>query len=500
MTEMEWAPQFESWLNGVKRVLSNQGGQAVAAKVQDLLERVRTGQDEVYVVFCGLFSAGKSSLLNHLAGASTLATGAIPTTSEVAQVVLQDSGGRVVLMDTPGVDSTDESHQAATEGALHQADVVAVVMDYQHVESEANLELARSFSEQGKRLIVIVNQIDKHVDFELSFSEFQARIEQTLGDWGIVYERLFYTSAEHSAYNQVESLAQWLQRLPETASVDRQRNIKATVQGLISEHVDELLADRLHDVENEVLAKTGILPFHPEEAREFHHQRKLARDELQEDIEGAKKEVQQTQQVVREEFVRSVELAQVCPYETTEKGRLYIESLQPGFKMGWWRAGERTKQEQEARLAAFVTDLADRTDKFLVLPLTNTLHQFIQKTSWARPEWQGDVDRVGCEVTPNLCKSLVHQGALISSQYPYQYVKDVVAAIKRQVLSSLTAILDTWFTAALQVKTQELQEKISECQELEDEMTALERWLTLLNERKERIASLEAVSEQGVKA
>ncbi|MDQ7863141.1 dynamin family protein [Peribacillus frigoritolerans] len=42
------------------------------------------------------------------------------------------------IMDTPGIDSTDDAHRVSTESALHLADVVFYVMDYNHVQSEVN--------------------------------------------------------------------------------------------------------------------------------------------------------------------------------------------------------------------------------------------------------------------------------------------------------------------------------------------------------------------------
>ena len=496
---MEWTVHFQCSLKNVQKVLAEQGGLESARKVEDLLVRFRTGQDKTYVVFCGLFSAGKSSLLNRLSAEARLATGAVPTTSGIAEVTLKESAGQIVLMDTPGVDSTDESHQAATEGALHQADVVAVVMDYQHVESDANLELARSFSEQGSRLWLIVNQIDKHVDWELPFSEFQMRIEQTFADWDIHYEQLFYTSSEDCDYNQIDSLAQSLQGLTEGSAEDLEHSIQVRVHELIADHVEQLLSLRREAVENNVLAKIGMLPFNREEAEQLYRNREEKQLALKQQVQSELAEFDKAQRIVREEFVRSVELAQVAPYETTEKGRLYIESLQPGFKVGWWRAGERTAQEQEARLTQFVQDLAQRTDKFLVLPLTNQLQQFVQKTPWAEAEWQSDVSTVKCEVTPALCKGVVRQGALVSNQYPYQYVKDVVAALKRQVFGSLTNVLDKWFESAVEHKEQELHERYAEMAQLEEELASLREWFEFQEERSARIREIAADAAEEVR-
>ena len=490
MLETQWPLQTETWLQGVRNTLAEQGDESTAAKVGDLLERVRSPHSQVFVAFCGLFSAGKSSLLNRLTGTGELATGAVPTTAVIAEVNLQDGEKSVVLIDTPGVDSTDETHQAATEGALHRADVIVVVMDYQHVESDANLELARSFSEQGKRLILVVNQVDKHVDWELPFVEFQARIERTLEDWGIAYERLFYTSVDASLYNEVDSLVDWLLALPDSASGDSEQNVRQRVRELVVDHVERRLSTRRHEVEDTLLTTVGLVPFHRDEALSLLHDCQQQADAVSGQIEAELALLRQSQQTTREELVRSVELAQISPYETTERGRLYIESLRPGFKVGWWRAEERTKQEQEVRLAAFVRDLTERADKFLTLPLGNQLRHFVSHMEWAKPEWQQATHQVAAVVSADLCRKTVHQGALVSNQYPYQYVKDVVAAVKRQVYTKLTELLDVWFAEATETKKAQLHDRIVQQRRVLDEIQAIKAWLVFMDERSHQVDSL----------
>ena len=48
-------------------------------------------------------------------------------------------------MDTPGVDSTDDAHRISTESALHLADIVFYVMDYNHVQSELIFNLQSNY-------------------------------------------------------------------------------------------------------------------------------------------------------------------------------------------------------------------------------------------------------------------------------------------------------------------------------------------------------------------
>ena len=144
------------------------------------LEKLKAGKS--VIAFSGHFSAGKSSLINTLCGAQILASGPIPTSAnlvmiehaqqEMAEASVQYKNGdneviptqvgfqldthvgdngfiaridelskngsevdrihihlpvplladQLILMDTPGVDSTDDAHRMSTESALHLAD------------------------------------------------------------------------------------------------------------------------------------------------------------------------------------------------------------------------------------------------------------------------------------------------------------------------------------------------------------------------------------------
>ena len=77
------------------------------------------------------------------------------------------------MLDTPGIDSTDDAHHQSTESALHLADVVFYVMDYNHVQSEVNLAFTKKMKEWGKPLYLVVNMIDKHKEWELPFEQYQ---------------------------------------------------------------------------------------------------------------------------------------------------------------------------------------------------------------------------------------------------------------------------------------------------------------------------------------
>lgn len=91
----------------------------------------------------------------------------------------------VTVMDTPGVDSTDDAHAMSTESALHIADVVFYTMDYNHVQSELNFQFTKQLMKYNPNVYLIVNQIDKHKDYELSFEDFKQSVHQSFAAWGV---------------------------------------------------------------------------------------------------------------------------------------------------------------------------------------------------------------------------------------------------------------------------------------------------------------------------
>ena len=151
---------------------AGEGDAASERKVRQLAEKLVRG--EFGVAFCGHFSAGKSRMINRLLGAMLLPSSPIPTSAnlvyvrhgeEYAEARFREGKPRrylapydydlvksfcrdgtaiesieistaaaalpagVVLMDTPGIDSTDAAHRLATEEAIHLADLIFYVMD-----------------------------------------------------------------------------------------------------------------------------------------------------------------------------------------------------------------------------------------------------------------------------------------------------------------------------------------------------------------------------------
>ncbi|MDQ0189967.1 dynamin family protein [Alicyclobacillus cycloheptanicus] len=489
--------QTEAYVRFVQGRIAHAGDAETARRIGELADRLASGSAAVSVAFCGLFSAGKSSLLNALTQTEALATGAVPTTAEIAELVMPNTHDSVILLDTPGVDSTDPAHQAATEAALHRADVIVLVMDYQHVEAESNLELARSFCEQRKRLVLVVNQVDKHLDWELPFAEFQDRVLRTLDTWDITPERIFYTATLPCEHNELDALKAYLTSLPEDGSTSIAQRVLDALRDLVEQHVDRQMAERQTLLEQALTALVGIVPYDREEAERLRARLVTECDERRETLEAAASAWAAERDRVREALLRSIELAQISPYDTTERGRLFIESLRPDFRPGgWFRAKQRAEEEQARRLRAFVDDLSDHVQKYLVWPLQASLRELVKEADWTDEAWLGEIDMLTANVTEEDCRRLVKSGALVSDQYPYQYVKDVVAAVKRNFSGRLADLLDHWFERAQAQMEAGQAPARQEIEGLQAQIEQISAWIDLQAERERQVANILSMEEE----
>lgn len=154
----------------------------------DGLEEDRIGQirDALFhadhpflLVLVGPFSAGKSSLINALVGQpNLLPVGPTPTTDKIVMLRHADQTQRVrvgetetvfspspllqkvSIVDTPGLESVFQQHEAVTRKFLHRADAVLLVMLATQAMTARNLEYLRILREYGKTVIIVINQID----------------------------------------------------------------------------------------------------------------------------------------------------------------------------------------------------------------------------------------------------------------------------------------------------------------------------------------------------
>lgn len=149
------------------------------------------------MVFVGPFSSGKSSIINALMGkADLLHSGVTPTTDRIAILrwgeepdkATSGSGvesvfypspllKKVSFVDTPGLESVFKEHEETTRRFLHRSDVVLLVMLATQAMTARNLDYLQTLKEYGKKVIIVINQVDLLSDDELETVHEYVRTE-----------------------------------------------------------------------------------------------------------------------------------------------------------------------------------------------------------------------------------------------------------------------------------------------------------------------------------
>lgn len=147
--------------------------------------KLAANDEGLRIAACGVYNAGKSSLLNVLAnqfgdGSETFKTGPVRETSEVSELRLPD----VTLIDMPGIDGARNDDEAAWEGVLGGDCYLYVhrLISTEFEQSElAFLNLLRK-KVQGldQRLVLVISQIDEVADRD-EICRRQDSIKETFG-------------------------------------------------------------------------------------------------------------------------------------------------------------------------------------------------------------------------------------------------------------------------------------------------------------------------------
>ncbi|GIP25704.1 GTPase [Paenibacillus sp. J23TS9] len=493
----------------------------------DLLNKATAG--EMTIAFCGHFSAGKSSLINSLCGKKVLPSSPVPTSANVVSIrngephaliypaqatelssqevkpqeVSLDElytyctnggsyssvevwdhipllGGRGVLMDTPGVDSTDDSHQKATHSALHLADTVLYVMDYNHVQSENNLAFAKSLSDWGKPLYLVVNQIDKHRERELSFESYRAEVEAAFKRWQVNYESLLFTTLKEPdhPYNQWKQIQELIAELIEKREPILNYSLDCSSRHIIEQHVKQY-ADSLEDTKQQLLDEMGG----EEQAAK-----------LEAEITGYRKELEHLKelpQTERESIRKQVDVlldnANITPAELRDTAKLFLESRKNGFKKGLLFAGAKTEQEKQERLRKFAEELREQSASQVVWHLLELMKRW-GKNLWTE-ERQKSLEESMPEISEAMLESSVKPDAVLSGEYVLNYCRMLSADIKSVYRRAfMNAAEDVLADVASSAKEQQ-QRVVAALNGLLEQSAAMSRYVQLERDIAERAAA-----------
>jgi tRNA modification GTPase len=237
----------------------------VRAELTDLLREAQRGlrlNDGLRVAIIGRPNAGKSSLLNALAGSDRAIVNAIAgTTRDVLRENLSLDGIALELADTAGLRETDDEVEREgvrrAHGELARADVALLVTDAAHAQNDLSL-LAELPSNVEK--LVLINKIDLEHEFEHASARHASRD-------GVIW---LWASAKTGA--GLDALREHLKQLAGAGSGEgafsaRRRHVQALQQVsvyldqaahmLASLHAGELAAEELRHAQHALGEITG---------------------------------------------------------------------------------------------------------------------------------------------------------------------------------------------------------------------------------------------------
>lgn len=449
-----------------------------AEKVRQLAGKLRDG--EFAVAFCGHFSAGKSTMINRLIGEKLLPSSPIPTSANLVKVKAGDeyakvwfkngkprlylapydyamvknyckdgdqiqsieishSGSklppRTVILDTPGIDSVDAAHRTATESAIHLADLVFYVMDYNHVQSELNFLFTKELADAGKEVYLVVNQVDKHNEQELPFDAFKDGAIEAFAAWGVKPADVFYTSLKDAGhpYDEFLRLQSFLARKLEARDSLLQQSIARSLRKILNDHlsaVEDAQEEQLRP-HREILAE--ITPDAQAELEETYGNLLAKSREIREGGEAAERAFDL-------EVDQIMDNAYLMPFQTRALAKAFLEACQPNFKVGWLPGKKKTLAERAARRDALYRDVCEKAKSQLTWHLRDFLLRFAEARQAADTALYAKVQDFSLHVPSEILEKAVKEGARMSGEYVLNYTDSVTNEIKRLTKAALAGL------------------------------------------------------------
>lgn len=421
------------------------------------------------IAFAGHFSAGKSRLINSFLGDNILPSSPIPTSANLVKVYKGEDYARVFfskgkprkylapydyelvksycrdgdavscielsysnlhipegveIMDTPGIDSADDAHRMVTEDAIHLADIIFYVMDYNHVQSELNFSFTRDLTKAGKEVYLVINQIDKHREKELSFDTFKNSVYKAFEGWGVKAKGVYFISAKYpdAAHNQYEELMALL----EDKIAHRNDNLEASIYASLNRIITEYIKATERDFDLQKKEAGAILEGMAAEKLQLMRNEydSLSREQsiLNENWE----------ETYKAGIAKILDNAYLMPTSTRDLARDYLEACQPSFKVGFFGRGKKTKAELERRKQVFFEDASEKAKTQIEWHLKTFLLDFVRQHNVNNKELQDKIQSMEILPPEELLTEAMRSGAKLTQDgsYVMNYTLNFAEGIK----------------------------------------------------------------------
>jgi GTPase Era involved in 16S rRNA processing len=477
-----------SSLQHIQSYMAEQGDLIHANKIGQLLEKLQ--RDKLVIAMCGHFSAGKSSIINAMCGANVLPSGPIPTS---ANLIMIESGtpeaivkyrtgqaglhrevtvpveridtyskngmevesidirypipllsDRLVFMDTPGVDSTDDAHRISTESALHLADVIFYVTDYNHVQSEVNFTFVKRLKDWGKPVYLIINQVDKHHEQELAFTTFKENVKNAFSEWGIQAEGYLFISVKQPDNTNSDwfKLLELCELIKQQADVILQASLILTGIYLVKEHVSYLYPDTIKEHSDSEQLETDFDIWSMDQVE-------LQLQEFLQLREQVKQGPEQLKQRFRDDLARLVNNANIMPSSAREVAGTYLQSRKPGFRAGLLFSGTKTKAAIDARLQTLTGVVVDHTDKQLIWHLNDLLRSYahFEVNTYPLQKVNIEIPSLTVNITPEWIASQVNMSSGFTDEYTMIFAGQLAEQIKSTYRKNAAELFEQIYSA-----------------------------------------------------
>ncbi|WP_153732976.1 dynamin family protein [Sporosarcina obsidiansis] len=472
-------------------------------------------EKEYTIAFAGHFSAGKSSTINALTGEDLLPSSPIPTSANIVKVrkanedfaiihrvdgsavkfsghgfseavkAFSKDGAAVSLveightesnlpegitvMDTPGVDSTDDAHRLSTESSLHLADLVFYTMDYNHVQSEMNFRFTKELMRYNGNVYLIINQIDKHRESELSFEAFKRSVEDSFKLWGVEPKGIFYTSLKeldhpHNDFQKVKAI---VDGSIEHREENFEQNIDQSLLKLNDEHMN-FLQQQVDDVKanhSEIVSDNEWDQY----------------EELHADLKEAKKRMEL---LSGDEFYVNFEKernellsnASLTPFETRELLKDYLESKSPKFKVGLLFGAKKTAEERENRRKRLDENISGLAHTQIEIYMKTLMKNSLKQAGILTDERSLAIDSMDLSLPFDAVDEQLHMAEVITGETILNYAEQMRRAIHlvykrktdewKEEMSVIAKSAGGEQSAPLAIVIESLQEKVDAIQQV----------------------------------
>lgn len=452
-------PLSQTTLNHFYRLAMEHEDEKVQMKLIDLYEKHL--KDEFVITFAGHFSAGKSSLINQLLKEEILPKSPIPTSANIVKIKAGSGAAHVyfnddkivrykapydidkiknfcmdksniyqielttlnhhlpkgiTLIDTPGIDAADDYDRELTEASLHLTDVLFYVMDYNHVQSEVNLQFLQQLQTYNIPFYIIVNQIDKHIATEICFTDYETLVKQTFIDWNLKPLHIFFTSLKDFSlpHNEFSQLVETIFNVKDHIIIDRNRSLNH----LIKEHEQFIKTSYEQKIETVAMTK--------EEQNAYKKAQRLHKT-----IEQYKARLHMLKQSLETELRHSLNNAYLMPFETREHARLFLEAYEANFKIGFFRSKQKTERERTERLKTLYAAIIKTINSSLLWNLREKLQRIAEEYELNDSMIQATIQSLSIQFTKDHLVDLMHPGATVNGQYILNYTNQITETIKQ---------------------------------------------------------------------